>query len=647
MSYTMRRAHTGFVLLFCCALAAVLPGLHETCMAEVLLYTPDTSELGDEFVNALLVQESGALLVGTDRGVVEFDLQEGFEPVPFTPSSSVITAFASDSGTLWAGTYGNGLFRCGQAGFTQYRRREKGLVDDFITCLSFDQPLGELWVGTKRGLSRLKGDVFTSYTRLEGMPENHIRDVVAENNRVWVATDAGVARLTLAGQWEPFPAGQEIKWATALAVDEQGVWVGTRNGLYYVTGNGVRPFTPDNSGLPHRHVVDVIAREQKLWVSTLGGTAVFDGILWKRTDVAPGVATLPTGAMAIGAERVWVSVPGYGLAVSAGDEAALPFVRPRDHAERYGILERIRERERVLTKPWFRYGTIDGLPAEKITVLAPDEYSYDGKQVLWAGTAAGVARFDGMIFETYKDDVPLLYKWATTAIVMDQVTPGTRKHVWFGTRGGGLFAFDGESWIHFGILEGLPDNVILSLARDGRRLWVGTRKGLCLFDGNIWKTFNRESGLGGENIYAIQVTGSGVWVGTDIGVSVFDGRKFHNYTMWDGLPGLRIQAIGQFGEIFWLGALRGGLGTCKGDVFRSFPSANLLSGRAVQRFFSDGESLWMATSGGAFRYRSEAWLPVGTGDDQLTSGPVFDIFATPDVAWFATENGLVRHLLRR
>ena len=252
-----------------------------------------------------------------------------------------------------------------------------------------------------------------------------------------------------------------------------------------------------------------------------------------------------------------------------------------------------------------------------------------------------------MVFETFEEEAPLLYKWETTSIVLDQVPPGSRKFVWFGTRGGGIFAFDGENWVHFGTLEGLPDNVILCMVRDGQRLWVGTRKGLCLFDGNSWTIYNREKGLGGETIYAIHVTNSGVWIGTDIGVSLFDGRTFRNFTMWDGLPGLRIQAIGRFGEIMWLGALRGGLGTCKGNVFKSFPSEKLLAGRGINHFFSDSDSLWMATSDGAFRYHSQGWHQFGTADGELPSGPVNDIFATPNVAWFATDNGLVRHLLRR
>ncbi len=633
---------TYLLLIF----VAIFQG-HSAVNAEVLFYTPETSDLNNEFVNALLISDDGGLLVGTDNGVVKFDFQHGIMPVPFTPSASIITAFASGPDRLWIGTYGNGLFCCTLDGFKQYRQSEKGLIGDFVTSLSYDHQQEELWIGTKRGLSCLKGDSFTSFTRLEGLPENHIRDVVSENGRVWAATDAGVTKITPSGQWEPFPSGREISWVTSLAVDDKGVWIGTREGLHYVTATGIRPFTPANSGLPHRHVEDVVVHGQKLWVSTLGGATVFDGILWKHLELAPGTSSPPTGPLAVGANRVWLSVPGYGLAVKAADEAALPLVRPSERGKRYGILERIRERERGLAKLWFRYGKIDGLPSEKVTALVPDELSYDGKQVLWAGTTAGVARFDGMVFETFEEEAPLLYKWETTSIVLDQVPPGSRKFVWFGTRGGGIFAFDGENWVHFGTLEGLPDNVILCMVRDGQRLWVGTRKGLCLFDGNSWTIYNREKGLGGETIYAIHVTNSGVWIGTDIGVSLFDGRTFRNFTMWDGLPGLRIQAIGRFGEIMWLGALRGGLGTCKGNVFKSFPSEKLLAGRGINHFFSDSDSLWMATSDGAFRYHSQGWHQFGTADGELPSGPVNDIFATPNVAWFATDNGLVRHLLRR
>ena len=634
--------------LACTLLLAVFFTCQPAASLELLMYTPETSDLGDEFVNALLLREDGSLILGTDTGVGRFDLQTGFLPVPYTPSVSNISALSSGKpGILWAGTYGNGLFSCTPEGFIQFRRGDYGLVDNFITCLAYDQATRELWAGTKRGLSRFKDGIFTSYTRLEGMPESLIRDVAAQNGSVWVATDSGVVSLESSGRWEPWPAGQDISWATSLAVTEGGVWIGSRDGLFFVSDKGVRPFTLENSGLPHHHVVDVAVRGREVWISTLGGLAVFDGVLWRQVEAGKGVPSPPTGTLMVTPDRTWVSVPGFGLALVVSDETALPFIRPREGKRTYGILQRIRERERGLTRTWFTYGTEDGLPSQKVTTLAPDQHSYDGKQVLWTGTSEGVARFDGMVFETFEDQIPLLYKWETTSIVLDQVPPGSRKHIWIGTRGGGIFAFDGESWTHFGTLEGLPDNVILCMAREGRRLWVGTRRGLCVYDGNSWTTFGRDEGLGGENIYTILITGSGVWMGTDIGVSFFDGRKFRNYTMWDGLPGLRIQALGMFNDVIWFGALRGGLGTFDKNIFREIPSEKLLAGRAVTSFFADSVSLWIATSNGALRYIGDSWKKIGAGQDELPAAEgVNSIFVTEEVAWFATDDGLVRHLIR-
>ena len=70
---------------------------------------------------------------------------------------------------------------------------EDGLIDDQVTDLLLDSN-GNLWIATKRGLSRFDGNVFHSFTTEEGLPNNHIRCLFEDSRGyLWLGTDGGVA----------------------------------------------------------------------------------------------------------------------------------------------------------------------------------------------------------------------------------------------------------------------------------------------------------------------------------------------------------------------------------------------------------------------------------------------------------------------
>lgn len=97
--------------------------------------------------------------------------------------------------------------------------------------------------------------------------------------------------------------------------------------------------------------------------------------------------------------------------------------------------------------------------------------------------------------------------------------PG-RKGVWFGTWGGGVSLFDGESeWTSYAQPDGLAGNVVYSIAReDDGTLWFGTNKGVSRFDGENWTTIRH--GLPAPHVYSLAIGRNGtIWVGTRGGVT--------------------------------------------------------------------------------------------------------------------------------
>jgi len=87
--------------------------------------------------------------------------------------------------------------------------------------------------------------------------------------------------------------------------------------------------------------------------------------------------------------------------------------------------------------------------------------------------------------------------------------------IWFGTWGGGLSLFDGESrWKNFTIADGLPGNIVYSLvqAPDGT-LWIGTNRGIAAYDGARFRSYRTERQI--RDVYALAVAPDGtLWAGT-------------------------------------------------------------------------------------------------------------------------------------
>lgn len=104
---------------------------------------------------------------------------------------------------------------------------------------------------------------------------------------------------------------------------------------------------------------------------------------------------------------------------------------------------------------------------------------------IWVGTNTGVIRINSkdhsmQHFESLPGETESLSHNNVRSIVVAR-----DQRVWIGTAGGGLNLYDPEhqSFRHFSIQDGLPDNVIYTLAEDDHGLlWLGTNKGLCRFD---------------------------------------------------------------------------------------------------------------------------------------------------------------------
>ncbi|HQF70063.1 MAG TPA: hypothetical protein PLH39_02155, partial [Promineifilum sp.] len=178
-----------------------------------------------------------------------------------------------------------------------------------------------------------------------------------------------------------------------------------------------------------------------------------------------------------------------------------------------------------------RFTTEHGLPANRVTSLA---IGADG--AIWAGTVAGLGRYDGRAWQTFTtaDGLP--------ADAIRDLAADRDGNVWAATAAG-LALTDGNGWRvtgRGGLFGSLPSQDVTALAVDtANRLWVATAAGLSRLEGRRWTTFTAADGLPVEPIRALAAgAGDVVWGMTDVTLVRADGSVFAHFT-----PGLTGEAM--------------------------------------------------------------------------------------------------------
>jgi signal transduction histidine kinase/ligand-binding sensor domain-containing protein/DNA-binding response OmpR family regulator len=145
-------------------------------------------------VGCLLVDSQNRVWMGTENGLFCFkknellDLSGNSESVMYekflnnpndstsVPGNYIISIFESDDGTIWFGTYGNGICKlAGQddsAAFITYSEQE-GLGNNVAYAIEEDAN-GNLWISTDNGLSKFnpENETFQNFYRSDGLLSN-------------------------------------------------------------------------------------------------------------------------------------------------------------------------------------------------------------------------------------------------------------------------------------------------------------------------------------------------------------------------------------------------------------------------------------------------------------------------------------------
>ena len=398
---------------------------------------------------------------------------------------------AADDDYLWLAAPNDGLRRFHFASGTWARFRDiKGLLHNHVGEYGLAVDEDYVWVGTLRGLSRYdkRKESWTPLTALPTLVGRTIRTVDTDERFVWVGTDAGMSRYDkVLGIWKNYrqEGGSENiethggHWhrhsrkkkdclsddvVSSIMVDDQYVWVGTRDGANRFDKIALRwDQYKTEHGLPANNVTSVSSDADSIWVGTNSGIGKYPRTADDR--------------------NAWITY-------TSGTEIQ-PSAISKEFAE--------------------------SLVTDQIWCITAS------KKHVWVGTRRGVSQYDigRDIWKTITIEDGLASD-EVSCIVIDG------DNVWFGSdRGVTLYNEKTEVWADYTTEDGLASNKVTSIGVDGTEVWIGTyNAGVSRFDQltNSWTTYTREDGLAHNGILSMAVDSPFVWFGTYRGLSRYDKR---------------------------------------------------------------------------------------------------------------------------
>jgi len=563
----------------------------------------NTPELQSNDINALLVDQTGNLWIGTGGGGVvrmnrgkftAYTVQSGLS------NNTVHSLGEGRDGAIWVGTEGGGVNRLMSGKFTAYNAKT-GLADDSVYSIAAAKD-GSVWFGTGAGLSQFKDGSFHSFTRQQGLPNLNIRALFEDRDgALWIGTNGGGLSQFRDGHFKTFTTrdGLDSNAVFSIFQDKEGtLWVGTFGGGVNRWSNGRFVPYPKDPGTARNDVWTI--RQDR------------EGNLWFGSD--SGLSQLRDGQLT-----------SYGSAEGLSSEIVLPIYEDPQGSLWMGTagggLNRIRNGQ------FTSYTAKQGLSDSFVLSLTADQSG-----AMWVATRHGLDRMkDGKItVYTTHDGLPndiVLCLW-----------PDRDGSVWLGTRNG-LGRFDAGKFTTFTTRDGLSNNYVTFIYQDHTgTLWVGTGGGgLDRFKDGKFNAFTSKDGLSSDNVTAMHEDGNGtLWVGTSGGgLNRFTAGRFTSITMKDGLFDDKVFQILEDGNHnFWMSSNRG--------IFRASEKQlnDFADGRikSIQSFtYGTAEGMKSRECNGGFQPAGWAardgklWFPTMKGAVEIDPGKIAAAGLAPQV----------------
>ncbi len=448
-------------------------------------------------------RQDGGIAVWSEGAWTRYTREDG---LPIERVNAIAETFAADgTSTLWAGTFGNGLFRLEGKRWVHWGGT--GEIPNRIWRLfpSTQHP-GALWVCGDYGVTLVNGTRSWSLPGLPSVSVNAIlesRDVQGKED-LWISTfGKGMARfhegkLTFLTRRDGMPSDlcTDVAETRSLS-DGRVLWFATVGGLVRWDEGRLHAFDV-RWGLPTDTIYRLLPdpfRKDGLWVGTHGaGIVYFREGGWVRHDALSGLPGNIVLALTPG-----LTDPREGPSLLAGTHIGVA---------------------RWRGGRWIPIPIPTQLQANRINALAEIK-GESGRPVLWVGSLSGLGRLEGGTWKVFDAKAGLPHSQVVSLLAL----PGRKEDIWVGTQGGGLAHYTHGTWTLHGAAQGLPSNVVLSLAcspdpQGGYVVWVGMKGGgLARYQRGKWRYWNRGQGFSNNVVSGLSYAegayhGPRLWIGT-------------------------------------------------------------------------------------------------------------------------------------
>lgn len=259
------------------------------------------------------------------------------------------------------------------------------------------------------------------------------------------------------------------------------------------------------------------------------------------------------------------------------------------------------------------WSTENGLPQNSVHQILQTKDGF-----LWIATEDGIARFDGVIFKTFKHDNEPTFASNDACCLAE----GSSGDLWVGTNDG-LLRLRRGVFQRFSEKDGLPSAGILGLqVTDSGDLLVQTASGIAIQSGeHFLPCVGKVSDDAGLAHPVLKGPHGEVWAMSGMGVKLTTPTATREWTMSNGLPGTRVVSLFVDRERnAWVGT-NDGLAVIKHGIDHA-ESIAALRGNSVTQTYQDREgNYWVATeSSGLHLLHAEVFREAaGLADQTLTS----------------------------
>lgn len=207
-------------------------------------------------MHALMGTRDGTVWLGGERiAQIAADGTKRERPIwPGGTPRSIRAFHESPDGTVWIGTYGDGLYRLAEGQLTRWTKTS-GLPSDRVWAF-LEEADGTLWLGTDGGLGRLRAGSFSTLTTAHGLPENVINHILADDlGHFWISCNRGIYRVA-AAELHAVADGRQARAHIRLYGEREGMANAETNGENQPAG--------------------CKARDGRLWFPTVKGVVALD-----------------------------------------------------------------------------------------------------------------------------------------------------------------------------------------------------------------------------------------------------------------------------------------------------------------------------------------------------------------------------------